>query len=114
MYLNWIQQSEFTNKDAIVVTCGSSLLAQYVVPEIEAQLKYGQNVYILKGGNTAWERASLPLSQTLDLLSDEIDRYKRPYEGTDNSRDAMQAYLNWEFGLVNQLKNDATHGFFTI
>jgi rhodanese-related sulfurtransferase len=41
-------------------------------------------------------------------------RYKRPYEGTDNAAAAMQAYLDWEFGLVEQLRNDGTHGFFVI
>ena len=41
-------------------------------------------------------------------------RYKRPYEGTDNAAAAMQAYLDWEFGLVEQLARDGTHGFFVI
>lgn len=41
-------------------------------------------------------------------------RYKRPYEGTDNKAAAMQAYLDWEFGLVDQLARDGTHGFFVI
>jgi rhodanese-related sulfurtransferase len=41
-------------------------------------------------------------------------RYKRPYEGTDNAAAAMQAYLDWEFGLVDQLARDGTHGFFVI
>jgi rhodanese-related sulfurtransferase len=41
-------------------------------------------------------------------------RYKRPYEGTDNQAAAMQAYLDWEFGLVDQLARDGTHGFFVI
>ncbi|CAN5186267.1 rhodanese-like domain-containing protein [soil metagenome] len=41
-------------------------------------------------------------------------RYKRPYEGTDNRAAAMQAYLAWEFGLVDQLARDGTHGFFVI
>lgn len=41
-------------------------------------------------------------------------RYKRPYEGTDNKATAMQAYLDWEFGLVDQLARDGTHGFFVI
>jgi len=41
-------------------------------------------------------------------------RYKRPYEGTDNRAVAMQAYLDWEFGLVDQLARDGTHGFFVI
>lgn len=39
-------------------------------------------------------------------------RYRRPYEGTDNPVAAMQAYLDWEYGLVNQLERDGTHGFF--
>ncbi|WP_407696217.1 rhodanese-like domain-containing protein [Sphingobium sufflavum] len=38
-------------------------------------------------------------------------RYKRPYEGTDNRAEAMQAYLDWEYGLVAQLARDGTHGF---
>lgn len=38
-------------------------------------------------------------------------RYRRPYEGTDNPQEAMQAYLDWEYGLVAQLERDGTHGF---
>ena len=41
-------------------------------------------------------------------------RYRRPYEGTDNPASAMQAYLDWEYGLVAQLARDGTHGFFVI
>jgi rhodanese-related sulfurtransferase len=41
-------------------------------------------------------------------------RYRRPYEGTDVDTGAMQAYLDWEYGLVEQLRRDATHGFFVI
>jgi rhodanese-related sulfurtransferase len=41
-------------------------------------------------------------------------RYKRPYEGTDNKAAAMQAYLDWEFGLVDKLARDGTHGFYVI
>ena len=40
--------------------------------------------------------------------------YKRPYEGTDNPASAMQAYLDWEYGLVAQLERDGTHGFRVI
>ncbi len=41
-------------------------------------------------------------------------RYRRPYEGADHSADAMRAYLQWEYGLVDQLSRDGTHGFFVI
>ena len=40
-----------------------------------------------------------------------LERYRRPYEGTDAPREAMQAYLDWEFGLVAQLGRDGTHRF---
>jgi hypothetical protein len=45
---------------------------------------------------------------------DPSHRYRRPYEGTDVAASAMQAYLDWEYGLVDQLRRDATHGFFVI
>jgi len=41
-------------------------------------------------------------------------RYRRPYEGTDNPQEAMQAYLEWEYGLVAQLERDGTHGFWVL
>ena len=45
------------------------------------------------------------------MLSPVIDVYRRPYEGTGVHPDAMQAYLDWEYGLVGQLERDGTHGF---
>lgn len=41
-------------------------------------------------------------------------RYRRPYEGTDAPPEAMQAYLDWEYGLVAQLARDGTHHFKVI
>ena len=38
-------------------------------------------------------------------------RYQRPYEGTAASAETMQAYLDWEYGLVEQLARDGTHRF---
>ena len=45
------------------------------------------------------------------LASEPIDRYQRPYEGTEAPPEAMQAYLDWEFGLIEQLGRDGTHHF---
>jgi rhodanese-related sulfurtransferase len=45
---------------------------------------------------------------------DPSHRYRRPYEGTDVKESAMQAYLDWEYGLVEQLRRDGTHGFVVI
>jgi rhodanese-related sulfurtransferase len=41
-------------------------------------------------------------------------RYRRPYEGNDAPAEAMQAYLDWEYGLVAQLTRDGTHHFNVI
>lgn len=96
-----------------VVTCGSSLLARYAVEELQALT--GKPVFVLAGGTSAWIAAHLPLESGESALAvPRTDRYRRPYEGTDNPREAMQAYLDWEFGLVDQLKRDGTHGFFVI
>jgi rhodanese-related sulfurtransferase len=71
----------------------------------------GWDVYVLDGGfDGALETRVQP-----DLPPITADqRYKRPYEGTDNAQAAMQAYLDWEYGLVAQLERDATHGFYVI
>jgi rhodanese-related sulfurtransferase len=93
-----------------VLTCGSSLLARYAAADV-ARLT-GASVQVLEGGTLAWIAEGLPLEQgETRLASPRIDRYRRPYEGTDSPREAMQAYLDWEFGLVEQLGRDGTHGF---
>jgi hypothetical protein len=69
----------------------------------------------LPGGNAAWQAAGFSTQQGESYLaSPRIDRYRRPYEGTDNPALAMQAYLDWESGLVEQLKRDGTHHFKVI
>ena len=96
-----------------VLTCGSSKLARLAVPEVEALT--GKPVFLLKDGTASWVNAGFELeSGETRLASPRIDRYRRPYEGTDAPREAMQAYLDWEFGLVEQLGRDGTHGFKVI
>ncbi|MBO0496912.1 rhodanese-related sulfurtransferase [Pseudomonas sp. Marseille-Q1929] len=96
-----------------VLTCGSSQLARLAVAEVEAIT--GKQVFLLQDGTAGWINAQLPLEDgESHLASPRIDRYRRPYEGTDNPKEAMQAYLDWEFGLVAQLARDGTHGFYVI
>lgn len=71
----------------------------------------GWEVYVLDGG-FAGDLVSGP--DGAPPLRGPEGRYRRPYEGTDNARAAMQAYLDWEYGLVAQLERDGTHGFFVI
>jgi rhodanese-related sulfurtransferase len=68
-------------------------------------------VYVLDGGYDGALEVGPPL---VVPKPDPSHRYRRPYEGTDIDRGAMQAYLDWEYGLVEQLRRDASHGFFVI
>jgi hypothetical protein len=68
-------------------------------------------VYVLEGG---YDRALGVGAPQVFPRPDPSQRYRRPYEGTEASRETMQAYLDWEYGLVEQLKRDGTHGFFVI
>ena len=66
----------------------------------------------VRAAGGAWVAAGAPLEPgEANLLSLRIDRYRRPYEGTDAPREAMQGYLDWEFGLVAQLGRDGSHHF---
>jgi rhodanese-related sulfurtransferase len=71
----------------------------------------GWEVYVLDGGYDGGLQTGAPV---LVPKPDPAHRYRRPYEGTDASEEKMQAYLDWEFGLVEQLRRDGTHGFFVI
>jgi rhodanese-related sulfurtransferase len=71
----------------------------------------GWDVYVLDGGYDGALEVGPPLVLP---KPDPSHRYRRPYEGTDVNTSAMQAYLDWEYGLVDQLRRDATHGFFVI
>ncbi|QOZ12557.1 rhodanese-like domain-containing protein [Bradyrhizobium sp. CCBAU 51765] len=71
----------------------------------------GWEVYVLEGGYDG----ALDVGRPHVLPKpDPAHRYRRPYEGTDVAEAAMQAYLDWEYGLVEQLRRDGTHGFFVI
>jgi predicted metal-dependent enzyme (double-stranded beta helix superfamily)/rhodanese-related sulfurtransferase len=95
-----------------VITSKDGRAAQYASQTLKACVKSSVEVLVLQGGTQAWLEAGLSTQQGESYMaSPRIDRYRRPYEGTNNSQAAMQAYLDWEFGLVEQLARDATHGF---
>jgi rhodanese-related sulfurtransferase len=71
----------------------------------------GWEAYVLDGG---YDRALEVGPPVVLPKPDPSHRYRRPYEGTDVDSSAMQAYLDWEYGLIEQLRRDATHGFFVI
>lgn len=71
----------------------------------------GWEVYVLDGGYDGRLEVGPP---RIVPRPDPAHRYRRPYEGTGVAEQAMQAYLDWEYGLVEQLRRDGTHGFYVI
>ncbi|HBI82304.1 MAG TPA: sulfurtransferase [Alcaligenaceae bacterium] len=104
-----------------VLTCPDAVQSMFAFEEIKALLQ-SQNsdgpeidLRVLKGGTQAWKSAGQALETGPQrLISEPLDRYKRPYEGTEVPREAMQAYLDWEFGLIEQLRRDGTHHFWVL
>lgn len=98
---------------AIVLTSPDGALAALAAPELEELTD--RPVRVLAGGTEGWIAAGRAVEAGLTRAANApTDVYKRPYEGTDNAAEAMQAYLDWEFGLVDQLARDGTHGFYVI
>jgi rhodanese-related sulfurtransferase len=97
-----------------VFTCPDGALSRLAAGDA-AQLDPGRAVAALEGGLAAWTDQGRPLETGLDRAASEPDDiYRRPYEGPDHAAAAKQAYLDWEFGLVDQLARDGSHGFFVI
>ncbi|MBU3724093.1 MAG: rhodanese-related sulfurtransferase [Burkholderiaceae bacterium] len=98
----------------LVLTASQEALACFAAEDVRAAARSAR-VSVLKGGNAAWQAAGLEIETgPTCLASPPIDRYRRPYEGTTVEPAAMQAYLDWEFGLVEQLSRDGTHHFRVI
>ncbi len=99
--------------DRYVLTSNPAELSIFAAQEFQAFTK--AEVVILEGGNATWLAAGLEFEKgPSHLASPPLDRYKRPYEGTSVDPAAMQAYLDWEFGLVEQLGKDGTHHFWVL
>lgn len=105
--------SKLPKVDRYVLTSSPSELSIFAAQEFKALTD--AEVLILDGGNAAWANTGLELEKgPSHLASPPLDRYKRPYEGTNVDPAAMQAYLDWEFGLVEQLGKDGTHHFWVL
>ncbi len=92
----------------IVLTDNLSIRAEMTASWL-AQM--GWETFVLDGGYDGALEVGPPVGMP---RPDPAHRYRRPYEGTDASLEKMQAYLDWEYGLVEQLRRDGTHGFFVI
>lgn len=91
----------------LVLTSPDGALARYAAPELGAVT--GRSVAVLDGGTAAFAAAGNRLETGGKNLPQDV--YKRPYEGTDSTRETMQAYIDWELKLVDQIKRDGIANF---
>jgi rhodanese-related sulfurtransferase len=98
---------------AIVLTSGDGAEAHFALADALAATD--RSVRVLSGGTRAWAASGHQLvREPLSFISTPDDVYKRPYEGTDNATEAMQAYIDWELQLVAQLANDSVSNFHVV
>jgi len=101
--------------ERVVLASPDGALAAYGWSDVAEALhvwRVAAKVYVLRDGSQGWVAAGERLTaEAPDWVVEPTDRYRRPYEGTDNPVAAMQGYLDWEYGLVDQLARDGTHGF---
>ena len=90
----------------LVLTSEDGILAHYAAPEAAA-LWPGARVLVLEGGNAAWFAAGLPTEEGMQRPTTSLDDVA--YKAYDHARDYekhARAYLDWEVGLVEQIKRD--------
>jgi len=97
----------------VVLTGNLGVLPRFVAADLAAELAAeGRELLVLEGGTSAWYDAGLPIESANPRLAfPRDDRYRRPFEGAHHAPDEIQAYLDWETGLLAQLDRDGTHFF---
>ena len=94
----------------LVLTSPDGLLARLAAPDSAALTD--APVKLLAGGTEAWRAAGLPLETGHTNMADEPDDiFYRPYDDSRSVEQAMNDYLVWEVGLVEQIARDGTVGF---
>jgi rhodanese-related sulfurtransferase len=103
--------SRMLTGDRLILTSPDGILAHLAAEEIKAALP-NRIVHVLDGGTAAWLDAGLPIATGMThAISAVKDLLYKPYERPDAPEKAMQAYLEWEVELVEQLKKDGTVAF---
>ncbi len=94
----------------LVFTSKDGRLARLAAAELA--VRYPKlSLAALDGGTAAWTAAGLPLTPGMETaLHPEEDVYHRPYDRDSGVEAAMQAYLDWEVALAEQIERDGTLG----
>ncbi|MBH61202.1 MAG: thiosulfate sulfurtransferase [Alphaproteobacteria bacterium] len=102
--------STLTQTENLVLISEDGVLAKLAAPEA-AELT-DSKVSVLRGGMAAWRDLGFPQSAGFeDLAHEPNDHYLRAYDRDTGVEQAMQDYLTWEVGLVEQVERDGDARF---
>ena len=100
-----LASARLPDSDRYVFTSPDGLLAHLAAADFD------RPVAVLEGGTQAWagplESGALHMADTAD------DVWLKPYEQAGTVEENMQAYLDWETGLVEQLDRDGMTRFWS-
>ncbi len=91
--------------DRYVFTSPDGMLARLAAAEFD------RPAAVLEGGTNSWTGALESGAERMADAADDV--WLKPYEQGGTVEDAMQAYLDWETGLVQQLERDGTTRFWS-
>lgn len=94
----------------IVMVCGDDRVSPYAADDVR-RLGF-VHVNYLRGGRTAWRKAGQPLQTSSaedaqKLLTLTEDMWYPPYALKQGATEAMQHYLTWEVGLMDQVNKES-------
>ena len=94
----------------LVFTCEDGVLSRLAAADSED--RSDARVAALMGGNQTWADNGFTMvsgGHGMDEHPDDV--WESPYDETDRIEDAMNAYLDWEVALVEQIERDGTTRF---
>ncbi|WP_417513811.1 rhodanese-like domain-containing protein [Minwuia sp.] len=91
----------------VMLTSPDGTLAHYAAWELQ-KLRPDLVIRVLKGGTDAWIDSGKPVESgiTHNTLCAIDDVWWKPYDNPERVRQAMEDYLTWEVGLVEQVERD--------
>jgi rhodanese-related sulfurtransferase len=93
----------------IVLCCADGRQSSVCARELTSDSPDGPEVCVVEGGFRAWADAGLDVeSGKHGIFPGLNDAWRPPFEGSDDLRASMQAYLTWEVNLIAQAERDAT------
>ncbi len=96
----------------LVLTSEDGIVAHLAANDL-AKSNPRQLVRVLRGGNQSWTEEGYNFVEGMEPVLCEVDDvWDRPYDREEGQEQRMQAYLDWEVQLMDQVNRDGTAEFY--